>query len=349
LKKAVINGRCIERYVNGIPRYIAEIVKNLDLVRKNGIEIELVIPKGKELGFELKNIRVTELADAPAWDYTKAERYAKKQNALYINPASKGVWYRNSVTTFHDIRPLTFGDEKLSLNSLKSKSKFGISFFLGIRRCKALVTVSKSAKNEIISYSGLRHKKIYVIGNGWEHITGTDKDDSVFSEFSSIRKGDYYFAVSSIAPHKNFGWIIRNAALHPEQQFVIVGKTNPSLWTDDTSDFKGNIIYLGYQSDSRVRTLLENSKALVFPTKYEGFGIPPLEAAALKVPAIVSDIDVMHEIYGDIVHYIDPDDPNTDLDELLKEKLQPSDEILKKYSWRISALKWLKLIDMMCE
>ena len=154
--------------------------------------------------------------------------------------------------------------------------------------------------------------------------------------------------MSSIAPHKNFGWIVENARLHPECQYVIAGKTDLRVWLDETDRFRGNVLYLGYQSDERVKALIENAKALVFPSRYEGFGIPPLEAIALGTPTIVSDIEVLREIYGNCASYLDPDDSSVSLDELLKSKRASSESLLKEHSWEAASRKWLRLIDKLC-
>ena len=348
MNRIVINGRGLGGAINGIPRYIAETVRSLDRIIGDGYRAELVVPAGTILGFKLGKIRVVELPQRPAWDYTCAERYAKRRKALYINLGSKGVWYRNSIATIHDIRPLTLGDGKITFNSLKTRFKFGISYHLAVRRSRVLNTISQFSKNEIIKYSGVRPRKITVIDCGWEHIRETKSDCSVFDEFTEIKKGSYYFAVSSIAPHKNFGWIVENARLHPECQYVIAGKTDLRVWLDETDRFRGNVLYLGYQSDERVKALIENAKALVFPSRYEGFGIPPLEAIALGTPTIVSDIEVLREIYGNCASYLDPDDSSVSLDELLKSKRASSESLLKEHSWEAASRKWLRLIDKLC-
>ncbi|MBR6046449.1 MAG: glycosyltransferase family 4 protein [Ruminococcus sp.] len=346
MKKAVINGRGLGGSINGIPRYIHETVLALDKVCPDDLQITLVIPEGTDIGMELERINVVSLPNCPAWDYLRAERYAKKQGALYINLGSKGVWYRKSIVNVHDIRPLTLGDGKLTRNSVKTKIKFGISYFLASHRAAMLTTDSKFCKKEILGYSHLDPKKVRVIGAGWEHIERSGRDDTVFGEFGSIRKKEYYLAVSSIAPHKNFSWIVENAKLHPDSQYVIVGKTDPSVWLDETDSFKDNVLYLGYQSDERLTSLLENARALVFPSLYEGFGMPPMEALACGTGAVVSDIEVLREIYGDTVSYIDPKDPSADLGALTAKPCASCRELLRNYSWHHTALKWLRLIDI---
>ena len=105
-----------------------------------------------------------------------------------------------------------------------------------------------------------------------------------------------------------------------------------------------NVLFLGYISDAYMKWLMGHTKALLFPSRAEGFGIPPLEALALGRPAIVSDIPVLREIYGDTVHYIDPDNGTVNLDALLENKTADPAPVLEKYSWDRAAESWLGLI-----
>ena len=84
MKRIVINGRGLGGAINGIPRYIAETVRSLDMIIGDGYRVELLVPEGTRLGFELRKIRVVELPHRPAWDYTAAEHYARRQKALYM-------------------------------------------------------------------------------------------------------------------------------------------------------------------------------------------------------------------------------------------------------------------------
>ena len=92
--------------------------------------------------------------------------------------------------------------------------------------------------------------------------------------------------------------------------------------------------------------LYNKAMFLCYPSDYEGFGIPPLEAMSVDTDCIVSDIPVHREVYNGAVHYINPREPDVDLDRILGEKLSVSkEEILNKYSWENSAVQWLQLIE----
>ena len=102
---------------------------------------------------------------------------------------------------------------------------------------------------------------------------------------------------------------------------------------------------MGFVSDEEAKTLMRACKAFLFPTFYEGFGIPPLEAISAGArQVVVSDTEVMHEIFGKGVIYIDPNDYTSDLTNLSEISNEQISELLKKYSWKKSADNLLNLL-----
>ena len=89
---------------------------------------------------------------------------------------------------------------------------------------------------------------------------------------------------------------------------------------------------------------MQHAKALLFPSFYEGFGIPPLEALALGTPVIASDIPVLREVFGDTIHYANQMDYHVNLDKLLQESVEPADRVLEKETWENAAKFWLEVI-----
>ena len=341
----VINGRGLDLPMNGIPRYMSETLSYLDThLKETSLTVEVVIPRGTVVKKEYQNIKIITLKKSILWDYLIAESYARKNNALYINLASKGTLYRYSICTIHDIRILR---EKahVTYKDIKNLFKIKISYRLAIMNAKTIVTVSQFSKKELVEYFSISPSKVQVIGNGWEHLKDIQEDNTIFQEYPEIEKGAYFFSLGSIAPHKNFKWIIENKKRYPRVQYVVMGKVDTRIWKDTTSELD-NIIYVGYQSDGRMISLMKNARALVFPSVYEGFGIPPLEALACGIPAMVADIPVMREIFGKTVYYFDEYDYTIDLQKKMNEDIiEDSTEVLAEYSWQKSAKKWLDLIE----
>ena len=105
-----------------------------------------------------------------------------------------------------------------------------------------------------------------------------------------------------------------------------------------------NVVYLGYVSDGEAKSLMANCRAFLFPTLYEGFGIPPLEAVACGAKQIlVSDTPCMREVYGDCAGYIDLDTNPGNVDDTTPPQADPQ-LLLEKYSWEKSAEKLLGIL-----
>ena len=135
--------------------------------------------------------------------------------------------------------------------------------------------------------------------------------------------------------------------LFPKEQFVISGSSIQKLIPKELEELMKcqNIILAGYLSDEQVKAIMEHCKAFIFPSYFEGFGIPPLEALYCGCPIIIANSSCLPEIYEDCAHYIDPTDANINLDELLKEKVANPEKLFQKYSARNQAEKLYYLIQ----
>src|SRR5207253_1940106 len=120
----------------------------------------------------------------------------------------------------------------------------------------------------------------------------------------------YVLAVGSLTPNKNFNGVVRAATLLGDLDCKIVaaGGANTRVFNgvalaDDA------LIMAGYVTDGELHALYENAACFIFPSFYEGFGLPPLEAMHCGCPVIVSDRASLPEVCGEAAVYCDPDDP----------------------------------------
>lgn len=207
---------------------------------------------------------------------------------------------------------------------------------------KRIVTGCEYVKKEICECYHVNPKRVKVTCHGWQHINPDIGDETIFDRLPTIKKGKYYFSLGNISKRKNTMWFIRYAEKHPESMFLLSGRVSDFFVDDMHPD---NIILLGYTSDEEMIALMRYCKVFVFPSFYEGFGIPPLEAISLGAKAIVARSSCLPEVFGDSVYYIDPNDTDVSLDDLLKTNLvKDSEEILKKYSWEKAAIVLKDLI-----
>ena len=203
-----------------------------------------------------------------------------------------------------------------------------------------VLTVSDFSKEQIQKVYGVEDARIDVIPNGWEHFESVEPiSPSDIDNF--LIPGTFYFTLGSLQKRKNLGWIARYAESHPEEKFAISGKSVSGFVSGDIANLKNlpNVKLLGYVSDGHVKWLMQNCKAFVFPSYYEGFGIPPLEALSVGAKIIVGNAASLPEIYKGTALYIDPYSTDCTIKELLKKKTDAPDMVLSEYTYDKAAKK----------
>lgn len=218
---------------------------------------------------------------------------------------------KHRVVTIHDVFHLAFYNE-LSL-SQKIYSKMVINSAL--KKSDKIITVSNFSKKEILKYTDSKYEeKISVIYNG---INLTKKGKRYTKNITT----PYFLFVGNIKPHKNLKRTLESFKLFLEKyqnlenlpQFIIVGKKEGFITGDNIvnlveKDFllRKYVKFTGWIDDNELDELYSNALALVFPSYYEGFGFPPLEAMASDCPVIASDKACIPEICGEAALYFDP-------------------------------------------
>lgn len=211
---------------------------------------------------------------------------------------------------------------------------------IAAKTSERVLTVSEYSKDKLHKILNIPLEKISVISNAWQHYERVNRDNSIFSRLpDNIKRGKYFFSMSSLSPQKNFIWIMEVAKRNPNYQFVITGKVEgfTQLGADDLKT--SNLHFTGYLTDGEIKALMSESRAFIHPAIYEGFGIPPLEALSSGANLIVSTATCLPEIYEDAAHYIDPYDYDVDLEKLLSEPVEPASKVLDKYNWAREAEK----------
>lgn len=341
MNKVVINGSRLGEQMDGMRRAEVEIIKRLDKKFKPGIA-ELIVKDGykKNPIMDLQNIKVIERKfPKKYWEFFNVDLYANLNNALCIGFCNRAGYAKHGLYLLNDIIPIVFYD-------IKNKGLESKKYFSNLSRIKKysrpIMTVSEFCKNQFIEYLGLDDKSIIVAKSGWEHILTLPEDEGIFKKYPNIKKGEYYFSLGSVSPHKNFKFIYELAKRNPCDKFVITGKILHGF--DINIEDVPNMIYTGKLDDGEMKSLMKNCKAFIFPSFIEGFGLPPLEALACGVKVCVSDIPVMHEICKDSVHYFNPNDYSIKLDELLKQTVSPPGDALNELSWDKNAEIWYRFI-----
>lgn len=342
MKQICINCALLSGEITGIERYVYENIKGIDyLAEKNNDNIVLLYAKGTTPKFpKLNYLKTIPLeANGNKIRISAIRRYMKHNNAFYFSLHGGICFSKNSVMCTCDIRTWIYKE----FDPIRFRLKCNINVLSSKFLASQMVTISQTAKKEIIHYLKISDKDIDVIYPGWEHINDIHPDNNIFNKIKKVQKGNYYYSLSSRAPHKNFKWVLEIAKRNPKELFLIGGKR----WINNDSDESNlpNLVYLGYITDEENVALMKNCKAFLHPSKYEGFGITPLEALACGVPICVSRSSCLPEIFDDCAHYFDPDDYDVNLLELLNEPVNSPDKLLNYYSWKKSAEQWYNLME----
>lgn len=334
-KEIYINGRFLSHEMNGISRFSLEICKQL---KKLNFKFKIVIPQWLEYeniqGFEI--VRFGNLK-SHFWEQIDLLRFLKsKQTPLLLNFSGLGsFWYKNQIIAIHD---LSFYVNKNWFS--KSYTLFySLATPIVARRALKIITVSEFSKSEIVKYLHVDPNKIEVIYNGVSNDLKTTEVDDLLNP---IITGKYILAVSSIDPRKNLQRLINAFSnLKTDYKLVLVGKTFKHF-NVKLSLKSEKVIFTGFVSDNDLKNLYKNCQFFIYPSLYEGFGIPPLEAMKNGCPVIVSKIPSLIEVCGDSALYVDPYDEK-DIERAILEIIYDSDlksKLIAKATKRVDIFNW---------
>ncbi|MFJ5444677.1 glycosyltransferase family 4 protein [Methylobacillus methanolivorans] len=353
--KVYINGRFLCRRLTGVDRFAIETIKELnELIAENHqsikeIEYFIVVPHGAEINITFSHLKIIRFGffKNQLWEQFSLPFLIFNKKAILLNLCNTGpLICRRQIVVIHDAAikrvPETF--------SFRFRLWYGILMPILGQFAKEIITVSQYSKHDLIDFFKIPNSKISVVGEGGEHIAKFNSDLDIFNR-TNVRPNTYILAVSSHAPHKNFSLIadaLKNISKECEVSFLIAGGTNPKIFSESIDMHSGKIKLLGYVSDNELKALYSNALCFIFPSLYEGFGIPPLEAMNCSCPVLASNAASIPEVCGDAALYFSPTDSDklAHLIEYVINNKKIRDELKIKgierahiFSWRNTAIK----------
>lgn len=348
MPKFIINGDFLCRNLTGIERFAYEICVRLDKIIEKDF-IGIFIPKNAKVIPSFENIKIyvsdKNIKSFPRWSFFNYGSFLIKHKAIGIDFSNTCSIRKPGVVFLHDIYCKVFPEDFNGFrdNLVRLYSCFMYRFVA--KHSKKLLTVSNYSKKQIATTYKIEESSIDVIPNGWEHFDSVKPDNSIFEKFPKLNN-DFYFTLGSLSKRKNLKWIADYAVNHQDETFAISGKMLSGLVPAELEVLKSldNVVLLGYVSDGEVKALMQKCKAFILPSYYEGFGIPPLEALSCGAKIVISNAACLPEIYGDSAYYIDPNNANVNLTELIMEERKNPLELLQKYTYQNAAEKFYEVL-----
>ena len=356
----------------GVANYIINLVKNLAQLDKENEYYIFLIEENKEY-FNLEQDNFHEMlcfvkTENPIlrrmWEQIVLPKlvHDKDIDILHcpVNIIPILVQCR-SIVTFLDCQYFN----ESSRNTLLRKKYHHIFMRLSMQKADAIITISDSMKSEIIQYLGGKRDNIHVTHLGQDTFSTVDQGVRLEGNIENVNLSRKYILFVGFPQYrKNLSGLVKAFAsamgkMNEPYDLVICGdmKTkiesdyNNILKTINRYNIENQVKFIDYLENEELRALMVGAEIFVFPSFYEGFGLPVLEAMACGTPVLVSDIPVMHEIVDDAGMYVNPynqDDISRGICELLldsnlRQRLGKKGwKRAQRFTWKMTAEKTLE-------
>lgn len=349
---------CRMIFMSGIGRYLREVM--IRLVRSNDYNFTCLYNQS-----QLSDLRELEFYSQCKWLLLRSNIFsiAEQFELMYKIPRCDIFWSPQynvpvfvisrigcRIVVIHDVYQLYAFHE---LNIIK-KIYVKLMINYAVLKSDAVITDSQFSCDEIQLRTLANQTKINVIN------CAVDENFAKgFGREIESKCKPYLLIVGNVKPHKNISCVIRafnNISESIDYDLIVVGKNTGFMTGEENlvtscSD-NSRIQFTGYVSDEELKKIYANAALFIFPSKYEGFGLPVLEAMTFNIPVLCSNIPVLKELFGDSVKYFDPYDVDS-LSSAIMNVINSDDgccesdysEIIKMYSWDKSAEHHKVLFD----
>lgn len=354
-----LNGRFVTQAITGVQRHAWEVVKALDRLLTDGDRaaagwprFELLVPQGfapKVAGLSSITVREVGSRSGHAWEQLDLPRFAAGRIVSLCNTFP--VLARRPLVVVHDAAIYAFPQGY----TFAFRACYRLLYWIAAKRPRVqIVTDSEFSRRELAKYVGLTVDRIVRVYCGADHWSHVEPNRSVIDRLG-LGSSRYFLAVASANPNKNLARLIEAYRLldRPDIPLVLVGGTNKRVFADVEEDDVPGVIRTGYVSDSELAALYVAARAFIFPSLYEGFGLPPLEAMTFSCPVISSREASLPEVCGEAALYCDVRDPKDIAEAMARmlhddaehQRLQTAGlERINQFTWKSTAQAMLNLL-----
>ncbi len=306
-----IDARVLEKKMTGIGRYLLDILQGIQSDKENQYYLfsvnEINWVTGPFIKVNTGNFKIPDKLYSPYWLNFILPKLVKKYGIdLYFSPnhlLPKIKMDCKSVVAIHDLHHLTNKQN----HSFFYRNYLNFQLPTSIRNSDAIIAISENTKVDLIknfSVDEIKIKVIYrVADNKFKPYSLTDLEyNSIKAKLNLPEK--YVLFVGMIENRKNIMGILKTADIvykkNPDLKFLLVGRPGYGFNSLKKEILKRkNVIYLNYVEEEDIISIYNLAFLFLFPSHYEGFGLPPLEAMQCGIPVLCSNIQSLQEVVGD--------------------------------------------------
>ncbi len=310
-RKLFINGRFLSQAVTGAQRYAEELVKALDILIGQEPELsrwslEILAPRDINRRLSLKNISLRQMGflTGNAWEQLELPWHARGE--FLFNPCNAMPYgHSRQIVAVYDAVVFVYPEAfSLFFRAWRKSNQLAAG-----KIARAIITCSQFSKDELAKLCGFKEEKTHVVYPGIEHILSHPADDSIIKRHN-LDQRPFILAVSTANRYKNFAAVNRLSQrlekMGKNVSVIAAGGKNIRVFGHAGEQKLSHIQHLGSPTNAQLRALYEAAAGFLFPSFYEGFGFPPMEAMACGCPVIAARTASIPEVCGEAALYCDP-------------------------------------------